>query len=216
MQNNPGPNDPTYTPQPYPPYPGQPLYPPPGPPPKKRRIWLWIVLSVFALAVLGCVGILAASQGAKTGITPVATEGNTQAANTPAATQAPAANTIGKPVVVNDTWTVTLNSVKKSSGSEFDKPKTGNIFLEVNVTLHNTSSTTQHASSIIQWSLKDDTGQTYNEDITYGSEPGGTVKAGRLLRGSIAYEVPKSVHSFTLQFVADIGSTDLAEWQVKI
>src|SRR6266700_2806591 len=65
MQNNhpSGPNDPTNTPQPYPPYPGQPLYPP-GPPPKKRRTWLWIVLGVFALAVLGCVGILAASQGA--------------------------------------------------------------------------------------------------------------------------------------------------------
>src|SRR6266567_230532 len=92
MQNNPGPNDPTYTPQPYPSYPGQSLYPP-GPPPRKRRTWLWIVLGVFALVVLGCVGILAASQGA-TSIPPAATQapaGNTPATgNTPAATTAPA------------------------------------------------------------------------------------------------------------------------------
>src|SRR5260221_10782585 len=94
MQNNPpsGPNEPSYTPQPYPP-PGQPYYPPGaplpmGPQPKKRRTWLWIVLGVFALAVLGCVGILAASQGA-TSAQPQATQasGNTPATgNTPAPT----------------------------------------------------------------------------------------------------------------------------------
>ena len=220
MQNNPpsGPNDPTYTPQPYPPYPGQPLYPP-GPPPKKRRIWLWIVLGVFALAVLGCVGILAASQGA-TSTPPTATQapaGNTPATgNTPAPTTAPVGNAIGKPVMVNADWTVTLNSVKKSTGSEFDKPKAGSIFLVVNVTMQNTSGATQNASSIGQWSLKDASGQTDTQDITYGNGPDGTVAASGKIRGNIAYEVPKSVHSFTLQFVADIGSTDLAEWTVHI
>ena len=220
MQNNPpsGPNDPTYTPQPYPPYPGQPLYPP-GPPPKKRRTWLWIVLGVFALAILGCVGILAASQGA-TSTPPGASQapaGNTPSTgNTPAPTQAPAGNAIGKPVVVNVDWTVTLNSVKKSTGSEFDQPKAGNIFLVVNVTMQNTSGATQNASSIGQWSIRDASGQTYTQDITYGSGPDGTVAANGKIRGNIAYEVPKSVHSFTLQFVADIGSTDLAEWTVHI
>src|SRR6266702_4392767 len=218
MQNNP--NDPTYTPpgQPYPPYPGQPLYPPPGPPPKKRRIWLWIVLGVFALAVLGCVGILAASQGA-TNTPPQATQasGNTPATgNTPAPTTAPAWNSIGKPVVVNADWTVTLNSVKKSTGSEFDQPKAGNIYLVVNVTMQNTSGATQNASSIGQWSLKDSSGQTDTQDITYGNGPDGTVAANGKIRGNIAYEVPKSVHSFILQFVPDIGSTDLAEWTVHI
>src|SRR6266705_3931240 len=218
MQNNPpGSNDPTYTPQPYPPYPGQPLYPP-GPPPKKRRTWLWIVLGVFALAILGCVGILAESSGA-TNTPPQATQasGNTPATgNTPAPTTAPAGNSIGKPVVVNADWTVMLNSVKKSTGSEFDTPKAGNIYLVVNVTMRNTSGATQNASSIGQWSLKDSSGQTYTQDITYGSGPDGTVAANGKIRGNIAYEVPKSVHSFTLQFVAGIGSTDLAEWTVHI
>ena len=224
MQNNPpsGPNEPSYTPQPYPP-PGQPYYPPGaplpmGPQPKKRRTWLWIVLGVFALAVLGCVGILAASQGA-TSAPPQATQasGNTPATgNTPAPTTAPAGNSIGKPVVVNADWTVTLNSVKKSTGSEFDQPKAGNIFLVVNVTMQNTSGATQNASSIGQWSLKDASGQTSTQDITYGNGPDGTIAANGKIRGNIAYEVPKSVHSFTLQFVASIGSTDLAEWTVHI
>src|SRR6266704_1753391 len=169
--------------------------------------------------VLGCGGILAASQGA-TNTPPQATQapaGNTPATgNTPAPTTAPAGNAIGKPVVVNADWTVTLNSVKKSTGSEFDQPKAGNIFLVVNVTLHNTSGSTQSASTLAQWSIRDASGQTYTQDITYGSGPDGTVAANGKIRGNIAYEVPKSVHSFTLQFVADIGSTDLAEWTVHI
>lgn len=88
MQNYPsGPNDPTYTPQPYPP-----TVPPP-PPPKKRRTWLWIVLGVFAVLVLGCVGLVAiASQAGQSGTQPQATQaGNTPATgNTPAPTTAPA------------------------------------------------------------------------------------------------------------------------------
>jgi len=51
-------------------------------PPRKRRVWLWVLLGVFVLAVLGCVGILAASQGTQTGTQPQAT---TAAGNTPTA-----------------------------------------------------------------------------------------------------------------------------------
>lgn len=212
MQNYPGPNDPTYTPQPYPP-------PPMVQPPKKRRTWLWAILGAAVVLVLGCVGLVAiAAQSGQSGTQPQATKaGNTPASgNTPAATQVPAGNTIGKPVVVNATWTVTLNRVSTSTGTEFDMPKAGNIFLVVNVTLQNTSGSTQNASTLGQWSLKDESGQTYTQDISYGSGPDGTVAAGGKIRGNIAYEVPKSVHTFTLQFVADIGSTDLAEWTVHI
>jgi hypothetical protein len=38
-------------------------------------------------------------------------------------------------------------------------------------------------------------------------------KAGSY-EGTLRYEVPKSVHSFTLQFVPGISSTDLAEWNI--
>src|SRR5260370_9741416 len=109
MQNNPGPNDPTYTPQPYPPYPGQPLYPP-GPPRKKRRIWLWIVLGVFALAILGCVGILAASQGATS--TPPQPQATQASGNTPATGTTPAATTA--PATWHTIKTFTGNGTKKT------------------------------------------------------------------------------------------------------
>ena len=217
MQNNPpsGPNDPTYTPQSYP---GQPFYPP-GPPPKKRRTGLWIALGVIAVLVFACIGVSAiALRGASSAVNSVAT---TVATFTPASGSTPAtspsgSNTIGKPVQVNADWMVTLNKVSTSTGTEFDMPKAGDIYLVVNVTLANTSGSTQNASSIGQWSLKDASGQTYTQDIAYGNGPDGTVTANGKIRGNVAYEVPKSQHSYTLQFVPDIGSTDLAEWQVAI
>ncbi len=215
----PPPQQPSYPPQGYPPQ--QPYYPPLyGPPPqKKSRTWLWIVLGVLVVLILGCIGVSTlVLRSAGTAINTVATSvastvtTSSSSSNSSNATK----GSIGTPVVVDSDWTVTLNSVKTNTGSQFDQPKAGNIFLVVNVTLHNTSSTTQPASTAIQWSLKDSTGQTYNQDITFGGGPDGTIAAGGLLRGNIAYEVPKSVHSFILQFVAGIGSKDLAEWNVSI
>src|SRR5256886_13792591 len=54
------PQQPYYPPQqPYgPPYPQQPMYQPP-PPKKRSRAWLWIVLGVLAVLLLGCAGIVA-------------------------------------------------------------------------------------------------------------------------------------------------------------
>ena len=187
-------------------------------PPRKRRTGLWIALGIIAVLLFACIGVSAiVLHGASTAVNSVATSIATftpATGTTPVSTSSP--NSIGKPVVVNADWTVTLNKVSTSTGTEFDMPKTGNVFLVVNVTLHNTSGSTQNASSLVQWSLKDTTGQTYNEDIGFGGEPGGTVAKGGLIRGNIAYEVPKSVHSFILQFVAGIGSNDLAEWNVNI
>src|SRR6266704_5302884 len=77
--------------------PQPPYYPPPGQPPKKRsRAWLWIVLGVLAVVVLGCVGVVAlASQASKTSTstlattiaTSIPTSAKTQSATTPQAGQ---------------------------------------------------------------------------------------------------------------------------------
>ncbi len=102
MQNNPpGPNDPTYIPQPYPPppqytqYPQTPYPPPPmlQPPPKKRRLWLWIIGILFVLAIIGS---FASRGGTTTNTPPAATQA--PAGNTPAATQAPSATPTPQPI----------------------------------------------------------------------------------------------------------------------
>jgi hypothetical protein len=80
--------------------------------------------------------------------------------------------------------------------------------------MQNTSSQNQPVSSLVQWALKDSTGQKFNEDIFFGGGPDGTLQKAGSNEGTLRYEVPKSVHSFTLQFVPGIGSTDLAVWNI--
>ncbi len=160
------------------------------------------------LGTLVCKG-LQEKQTNNSGVTTTTTQQSSSA-------QQSSNNVIDKPVVANDTWTVTLNSVTMSQGNNmFDVPKAGNTFLVFNVTLHNTSSQNQSTSSLAMFALKDSTGQTYGQDIIYGGSPDGTVAAGDVIRGDIAFEVPQSMKTFTFQFKPDLIATDLVLWNVQ-
>src|SRR5260221_9240 len=132
-------------------------------------------------------------------------------------TQAPAMPAIGKPWKVDDTWTVTVNSAKTNHGDSFIAPAAGHIFVVVDVTLKNTSTDNQAVSSLIMFSLKDATGQAYDPAFLSGTKaPDGTVRAGSLLRGQLAYDVPIAQHTFTFDFQPGLSSSELVEWTVKI
>jgi flagellar basal body-associated protein FliL len=193
---------------------------PPQPSKKKSRKGLWIALSIILSIV-----IIAVAVGSHGGSQPSTSSSSsnqqqsTQAANQPTSppTSQPAANTIGKPVVVDSTWTVTVNSVKTSQGDQITAPKSGDIYVIVDVTLKNTSSTNQPVSSLVQFNFKDSTGQQYTETVTdFTHPPDGMLTAGGVLRGQLAYEVPSSQHDFILQFQPDITSTNVAEWTLKV
>lgn len=133
-------------------------------------------------------------------------------------TQVPQANTIGKPVQVGDRWIVTVNSVKTHAGEKFSHPKGGYIYLVVDVTQKNISPGTHNASSVLMFTLKDQTGQRYTETITGFSKasPDGKVKSGDLLRGELVYAVPSSMHTFTLAFVPRFITHEIAEWKLTV
>ena len=83
------PQQPYYPPQQYgqPPY-QQPMYQP-TPPRKRSRVWLWIVLGVLAVLLLGCAGIVAlVTSAAKTGTNTIATTIATTVPTTAAKTSA--------------------------------------------------------------------------------------------------------------------------------
>jgi len=179
-----------------------PLLSPPRRKSRKSRTWLWLILGVIAGLVLA---------GAAFFFLEVFANG---AQKTLIVSQD---NTIEVPVVVNSDWTVTLNSVTISDGSESDHPAPQNIFLVVDVTLQNTSMRILTASSIHMFDIKNaNTGETYQQDINFGQSPDGTVASGGFIRGRIAYQVPAGHHSFTLQFAPDVDGSVLAEWSVMI
>src|SRR6266851_8370901 len=136
---------------------------------------------------------------------------------TQAATAKPATPTLGKPWIADATWTVTVNGATTSHGDSFTSPAAGHIFVIVDVTLKNTSTDNQAVSSLIMFSLKDSTGQAYDPAFLSGTKaPDGTISAGSLLRGQLAYDVPTSQHTFTFGFQPGLSGSELVEWIVKI
>ncbi len=176
----------------------------------KKLFFLALALVALAIPFLAC-GSTASGSDTGTAVTPNATSAN----STP--TSAPKTFKVGDTVKIGD-WTVKVNKVTTSKGGEFSTPKSGNIFLIVNVTATNMKSSAQSISSALNFKLADSTGQSYTETVVDNQKnpPDGTVNANSKVTGEIAYEVPKSEHNFTLAFQPDITSTDQATWNISI
>lgn len=168
------------------------------------------ILGSLALVAIAAAVMLACGSGtaANSGST---TNGSTSASSSSKHFKA------GDQVKVGNTYVVTVNSAKISQGDDVFQPKSGNTFLIVDVSLKNVSSQEQNVSSLLMFTLKDATGQQYNETVTDGATPpDGKVEAGDTLRGQLSYEVPQAQHSFTLAFQADITSSGQTIWDLSV
>lgn len=183
--------------------------------PNVLRASKWSVKSIVVLGVLsaalavGACGSATANTGTKTSANGSSTQSGAKSGNQHFK--------VGDQVNVGNTYTVTVNSVKTSSGSDISQPQAGNTFLIIDVTLKNTSAQEQDLSSLLQFTLKDSTGQKYDQSLTAGgTPPDGKIAAGDQARGQIAYEVPASAHDFTLAFEADITSSGQTIWDLHV
>ncbi len=209
--------------QPYQPYPQQPMPPYQQPPKKKSRLWLWIVLGIVGVLVLGCIGVsaLVFYSATRTTTTTISTIDTAVATTASGNTPAPSAQhfTVGQVVKIDDTWDITVNSVKMSKGDQFSVPKSGNTYLIIDLSMKNISAREQTVSSLISFNLQDTTGSKYTESFTTLSDvhpPDGKVEAGAPLRGQLVYEVPISMKTYTLSFQADFTSPGQTIWDIHV
>ncbi len=140
-----------------------------------------------------------------------------QPTSAPTSNNAATHHKLNETVTVDNTWQVTVTSTKTDPGDgEINVPAAGNTYILITVSLKNISSEQQNASGMIQFSLRDATGTTYNQNPTYGgSDPSGTVAAGDPLKGTLAYEVPTSSKTFVLNFTSGLLS-DQVSWDITI
>ncbi len=125
---------------------------------------------------------------------------------------------VGDQIKVGDSWIVTVNSAKLHGPTDIDQPQSGNTYLVLDITFKNVSAKEQDLSSALQLSLKDSTGQTYDQTFVsfVTGSPDGKVAAGDLLRGQVVYEVSKAQKAFTLAFEADITSSGQSIWDINV
>lgn len=166
------------------------------------------LLGVLALVIMAC------GSSANAG-TSVGTNGNST--TTSGSSSSNKHFKVGDQVKIGDNFIVTINSFKTNPGDEFDQPKSGNEFVVVDLTIKNVGSDEQDISTILQCTLKDSTGQKYNETfISNLTAPDGKLAAGDLVKGQVAYEVPKAQHDFTFDFEADIISSGETVWDLSV
>ena len=167
---------------------------------------LCTLLGVLALVIMACGG-----SSANAG-TSVGTSGNNSSSS-----NSSKHFKVGDQVKVGDTFIATVNSFKTNPGDDIFKPKSGNKFVVVDVTLKNVGSKEQDISSLLQFTLKDATGQKYDETIISNvTPPDGKLAAGDIIKGQIAYEVAASQHDFTFAFEADIISSGQTVWDLHV
>lgn len=170
----------------------------------------------------GTPGSTQVSQG-----TPQATGGGTQtgqptaqptAAPTPVNSPA-GAHKVGD-VVTIDEWQVTILGAKTSQVGQFDSLQPGNVFLEIDVSLVNQTSQTQLFASFEAFTLKDGTGQTYQQAFVSDAPapPDGRVTAGGKLRGTVAYQVPSNIQTIEFDVTPNTfgRNTDVAVWNLSV
>jgi flagellar basal body-associated protein FliL len=203
--------------------------PPEGPRKSKKGLITIISIVVVLVLILGGIGAAFAlrSRGTTANApTPTAqntpaTNGVTPAATTPAANTTPSTGTSGQlnqPIQAGN-WVVTVTHVTATTVSALP-PKPGDAYLEITLTLKNTSATTQLVSSLLQFSLTDANGGKYDEALTDTNihrTPDGNVNAGQTLNAQIAYEVPQTQHNFVLSFEYNLinGSNATVTWQLS-
>ncbi len=167
------------------------------------------LLGVLALVIMACGGT-SANSGTSVGANGSSTQ-NTGSSNSSKHFK------VGDQVKVGDTFIVTINSFKTSKGDDFDQPKSGNTFVIVDMTIKNISNEEQDISTDLQCTLKDSTGQKYDETIlSNATDPGGKLAAGDIVKGQIPYEVSASQHDFTFAFEADIVSGGQTIWDLHV
>lgn len=194
--------------------PVQPVYQPPIPPaqPQKKKGKGCLIAFLIVIGVIIVIAIIA-SLGSKDEPAKLAS-GTTTAS----ATKTTSSNSDNKTVfgvnqaVVKNNVELTVTKVKKSSGSEYDKPKSGMEFVIVTVKYKNTSSDEKVSYNPYDFKMKNSKGQitdqtftTVNQDTELSS---GDLAPGGQIEGTIAFEQPKGDKALVLQYTGNIFKTD--------
>lgn len=172
---------------------------------KRKHVLLWVVLGVLALIIIGAAG----SGGREPA---PAAASSTSAAAPKSESKAPVKKTfgVGESAELKDI-VVTLVSVEESSGSQFNQPTDGNVFVICEFEIENNSSSEITVSSLLSFAAYCDD-YSLNFSLTALLENGnrnqldGQIAAGKKMNGIIGYEVPIGWNELEIRFTPSFWS----------
>lgn len=190
----------------------------------KRNFVSFLALAVLLLVSLAC--------GSSTSPTLVATSApQVDSGSQPEQpTQAPAPVTqqnykVGDVVALGDNVLVVLGW-ENVPASDFSAPEAGKKFVAVELLIVNKSQSAMSVSTLLQMSMKDDTGQKYDVDFMASTAIGGgsvdgELAAGEKVRGKVGFQVAENAQGLQFVFDASVFGTgkvfvDLGAEPVKV
>lgn len=152
-------------------------------------------------------GTTASTSAATAGSSSASAGGSTSSSGADAKPSAPTAggnSHLGTPMKSGD-FTVTVRKVQYPYSSGMDTPDDGKALVVLDVEVANNTSQTRLLSGLMQFSVKDSTGKSYDETILLdaGKTPEGDIPAGKSLRGPVGFEVPAGAKGLTFSFEGD-------------
>jgi hypothetical protein len=186
----------------------------------------FVALAVMLLVSLAC-GSNASPSLVATSAPPATNSGSQEQ---PTQAQAPTAVTqqnykVGDVVSIGDHVLVVLGW-ENVPASDFSKPDAGKKFVAVELLIVNNSKSAVSISTLLQMSMKDDTGQKYDVDFmastaTGGGSIDGELAPGEKVRGKVGFQIPENAQGLQFVFDASVFGTgkvfvDLGAEPVKV
>ena len=159
-----------------------------APPPHRRAMGKVIGLVIAGVLVVGGVGVAMGSGSSDGG----GSAGNDGGSGT-------RVHAVGQAVDLGDVSFTVLGARTLPAGP-FSEPTAGHVYLAVHIEVVNNGSGPEVVSSLMQFSVRDATGLSYDQTYAEGAVGSldGFVAPGSKLRGEIVYEVPEGATGLQL------------------
>lgn len=167
---------------------------------KQGGILKWIIIGIVAIVIIGAVAGGGEDEPKKVGDARSGKQESEEKKDT---------FSLGEIAELDDVR-VTLTDYKESTGSEWNKPSDGNVFVLVQFEIENNSQEEIAVSSMLSFeAYADDYAANLSLSALVENEEtqlDGTVAAGKKMKGWIGYEVPSDWKKFEVQFIDSIWS----------
>ena len=173
-----------------------------------KKWWVWLVAIIVVASIAG--GGDSSSNGTSVNTTTSNEETNNKKE------EVKDFYLIGEEVKLGDNVLI-VNGIEKSSGSEWDKPKEGNEFVIVNVTIKNGGSS-EISYNPYDFKMQNSKGQITDQAFTIINTDtalsSGNLASGGEISGTIAFEQPVGDEALVLKYKANMFSNK--EIKVKL
>lgn len=173
----------------------------------------WIIIAVAAIIIIAsAAGGGGKNEPEKVGENNISTKSNNDSANI--TKSAGGENTVfkkGEMAELNGVQ-VTLTNYEESSGSAYNKPMDGNLFVLAEFEIANNSNSELTISSMMSFeAYADDYALNYSLSAMIdkdGNYLDGTIAAGKKMKGWIGWELPEDYQTIEIHFTDNVWSND--------